>query len=58
MTPLDQQAECRHIISTRIAILCEEREPTPEQEAIARAEALDWVRRYNADNKEAQGQLL
>ena len=39
-------AEHRYRYQECLGILCEDRDPTPEQEAIARAEADAWVRKY------------
>jgi len=50
LTLSEQFAECQFRIAERIAILCEDREPTTEQMAIAEKEAQDWQRRYLAEN--------
>jgi hypothetical protein len=42
MTPYAILAERRVIIATRLGILCEDQEPTPEQMAIAAREADEW----------------
>lgn len=35
----EMMAEWKHVYQTRLGILCEDREPTPEQESIAHQEA-------------------
>jgi hypothetical protein len=38
--------EIRYRIEERLAILCGDQEPTPEQLAIAQAEAYEWAATY------------
>jgi len=46
LTPTELKAEYEYRRSERIAILCEDRQPTPEQEAIATQEAEAWKAEY------------
>jgi hypothetical protein len=59
LTPSELLVEWNHIRSTRLGILCEDREPTPEQIHIAEAEADEHVRRLaDPDTQKGQGLLL
>jgi len=56
LTLMQQYEECQYLISERLCILCEDREPTPEQRQIAEREAAEWQKRYLAKD-EPQRQL-
>lgn len=45
-------------ISERLGILCEDRRPTPEQLAIAEAEARQWLRQMTGPAEPEQLNLL
>ncbi len=58
MTPTEQLEERRVIISTRLGILCEDREPMPEQMTISTLEANQWQERYRREHGEVVQQEI
>jgi hypothetical protein len=58
MTPEEIRVEQNHLYQTRLAILCGTANPTPEQEAIARQEAMDWARAQEPRAEMKQPTLL
>ena len=51
MTTEEIQAEWQYRYQERLGIMCEDREPTPEQKAIAFKEANEWAMEQVADRE-------
>jgi hypothetical protein len=49
MTESEIQAEWQYRYQERLGIMCEDREPTPEQKAIAYREANEWAMAQEAE---------
>jgi len=58
LTPTEIEREKRYRREERLAILCEDEDPTPEQLAMANADAAAWEKSHRESLKPAQKQLL